>query len=1115
MNHNVDFLIQDDYFKHIHKVALDAEQQVFHSPRTSMFYSRLTLEWAVKWLYKNDDYLKQPSVNDLYELTHEVTFRENLPPSLFELVDSIRRLGNVATHSESKCSRRESLLIFKNLHKFLVWLHTCYSKQPLKDLIFNEELIAKSGKKGEKTFKDIQKLEKKYEEQEQRLRTSEQEREALRAQIRAFKKRNRAAASKVIKPGSEAETRQLLIDVMLKEAGWDPAAKNVSEYEVDGMPNRSGLGFCDYVLWGDDGNPLAVIEAKKMAEDPIIGKHQAKLYADMLENQHKQRPIIFYSNGFQTYIWDNLFYPPRLIQGFNSKEELKTMINRRFTRKELMQEPVNKDIAGRYYQEEAIRRVAEVYQNKRRHALLVMATGTGKTRTAVSLVELLANANWVKRALFLADRTELVDQAHKAFKNHLPSISSVNLLEKKKDTTSRIVLSTYQTLLKMIEQMNSDKKRYGVGYFDLIILDEAHRSIYNKYKSIFDYFDSLILGLTATPKKDIDRNTYSIFELENDAPTYAYEYEQGVADGYLVPGKPIKVKTKFLRDGIKYKDLSSEEKEEYDRELTDINTGEKPEKIESSELYKWLFNKNTVDRILKYVMEKGIKVKGGDELGKTIIFAKNHDHAKLIVERFDALYPNIDSEFVGLIDYKVGSYASNLIECFKKKNGYPQIAVSVDMLDTGIDVPEIVNLVFFKPVNSKAKFWQMIGRGTRLCEDLFKLGQDKKEFYIFDFCGNLEYFEAFGEGEEAKQQESLNQELFMSRVKLIHLLQKESYQDSKNKEYRQKLIGFTASQIAVLDKHHFQVRAHYQEVLKYEKEENWIKIHEEDVSEMHNHISHLVKVDGEDDIKRFDLLMLKLQLSLLEQMRDQNKMVKKVKMVGSHLEGKTTIPQVEKQLPIIRRVQLEEFWEETTVVNLEEVRKALRDLISFIDKKKRKIVYTNFQDVIVGEEESELPVSSDFKNYREHITQYVEGIKDHMTIQKIRQNKPITDLDIMELEKMLFSAQGRTKEEFEKAFGKEKPLGVFIRELLGLDQKAAKEAFSELQAVTTLNPDQMHFINMIIEYFTKNGYLDPKMLFQSPFTNMNTASIFGFFEEDEAADIINIIRNINHNAVGS
>lgn len=1110
MNHNVEFLIHDTYFEHIHEAAMEAEQYVFTSPRTSLFYARLTLERSVKWLYNNDDYLKRPVANGLYELIHETTFRENLPPSLFEMVDSIRRLGNMAAHSESKCSQRESHLIFKNLHKFLVWLHTCYSQKPIKGLVFRKELIPK-GKKDEASLKEIQKLEKKFEEQEKRLQESEQEREALRAQIRAFKERNKAMASKVVKPGSEAETRLLLIDVILKEAGWDPDGGNVSEYEVDGMPNASGLGFCDYVLWGDDGKPLAVVEAKKMAVSPINGKHQAELYADRLENQHGQRPIIYYSNGFQTYIWDDLFYPPRIVQGFHSKEELQTLINRRLTRKNLIKEPINKEIAGRYYQEEAIRRVAETYQNKKRHALLVMATGTGKTRTAVSLVELLANANWAKRVLFLADRVELVDQAHKAFKKHLPSISSVNLLEKKEDTTSRIVLSSYQTMTKLIENRKGDQKRYGVGYFDLIILDEAHRSIYNKYKSIFEYFDSLILGLTATPKKDIDRNTYSIFELENDDPTYAYEYEQGVADKYLVPGKPIKVKTRFLRDGIKYNELSRGEQEEYDRELTDVITGEKPEKIKSSELYKWLFNKHTVDQVLKYVMEKGIKVKGGDELGKTIVFAKNHEHAKLIVDRFYALFPHIDSKFVELIDYRV-SYSANLIEKFKVKDGYPQIAVSVDMLDTGIDIPEVINLVFFKPVNSKAKFWQMIGRGTRLCEDLFQLGEDKKEFYIFDFCGNLEFFEAFGEGEEAKQQESLNQQLFISRTKLIQNLQKDNYQDEKCQEYRRKLVDFLTFQIAALDKHHFQVRPHYPQILKYENKENWNLINEDDISELHRHISHLVKVDGEDDIKRFDLLMLNLQLSLMEPIRGQNSMVKKVKKMGSQLEGKTSIPQVAEELPIIRQVQKEEFWREASVPHLEAVREALRDLVSFIDKKNRDIVYTNFQDEIVEEEEGELPVSSELKEYRERITSYIDEMKEHVTIQKIIYNKQITESDLAELEKMLFSAQNRTKEEFERVFGKEKPLGVFIRELMGLDVNAAKEAFAELQGVTTLNPDQMHFINMIIEFFSTNGYMDPAMLFQAPFTTLNSASIFGFFEEDEAANIINIIKKINHNA---
>ena len=1106
MPYNVDIIKEN--WSNVYEAAVDAEKNVYSAPRTSLFYSRLALERAIRWLFANDDYLEKPERDDLYTLMYERTFRENLTPSLFKPIDLIRRFGNLAVHSDQKVTKKESLIVFENLFQFLNWLQRYYSEAPRKNVTLDLKLIPTEKTTIDKSAKELEQLSNQLEKKDRKIESLYRENEELRKQVQLNKEQNANDIAKDIKPYSEAKTRQLFIDIMLKEVGWDPHGKNVEEYELEGMPNRSNIGFADYVLWDDNGKPLAVVEAKRTTKSPATGKKQVELYADLLEKNFKQRPIMFYTNGYETWIWDDEMYPPREVQGFYTKDQLRLLIDRRTSRKSLTKQIINQETAGRYYQIEAIRRTAETFEKKKRHALLIMATGTGKTRTAVALVELLMKAGWVKNVLFLADRKELVRQAKNAFSTHLPNTSVINLLEEKEDETSRIIVSTYPTMMNLIDQTKKEKKRFNAGHFDLLIVDESHRSIYKKYGAIFDYFDALMVGLTATPKTDIDKNTYRIFELEDDVPTFAYDYEQAVEDKYLVPARPIKINMKIPSRGIKYKELTEEEKEEYDEEFTDEVTGEKPEEIGSNAVNSWLFNRDTVDQSLKIMMEKGIKVKGGDELGKTIIFAKNHNHAEFIVERFNSLFPDKKGKFLVLIDNTV-SYAESLLNDLKIKDSYPQVAVSVDMLDTGIDIPEIVNLVILKQVHSKAKFWQMIGRGTRLCEDLFGPGKDKQEFYVFDFCGNIDFFEAFPEGKEAKSQDSLNEQLFTTRAKLIYHLQ----EDKEQQELREELVEYVTTQVNELDEQHFLVRPHHRQVERFRLKDGWQPISEDTLREAMDHLGRLVTTEDEEEVKRFDLLMLKLQLALVEPKTAKNtkRMVTNVKKTGKQLEEKTVIDEVKQALPIIEEVQTNEFWENATEYDLERVRLALRHLIQYIDKKERKVVYTDFADEIESfDENSEMPKTTDWHDYRVEINRFIRQHQDHITIQKIYKNKQITIQDIEELEKILMNEGNLSKEEYEKEFGSDRPLSLFIREVLGMDQAAAKEAFSEFLEGTTLNANQIQFINQIIEFFIKNGTLDPSLLFDEPFTSFHHEGITGLFDDDTAMKLVGLIRELNN-----
>lgn len=1109
----------------LHGSAQKVESSVHTDARTCCFYARRTLEMAVDWLYQNDAELKRPYENHLSALIYEPTFKDNLPRNIFLKVRAIKEIGNQAVHSKRAITGNDALRATKELFHFLYWFAHCYTRRSDKDyqsVTFDEaRLPARQVSVPVHTFKQLQAMaeELKARDAEQaKLQQAKLDTDAeiarLREEIAEAKKKNQLVLDD--HDYSEAETRNYFIDLMLHEAGWALDKAEDREYEVAGMPNAQNKGFVDYVLWGDDGKPLAVVEAKRTSKDPRIGQQQAKLYADCLQQKFGRRPIIFYTSGYTTWLWDDLNYPPREVQGFYKKDELELLIQRRTTRRDLGAEPVNKEIVERHYQEASIRRIAEEFNNNQRKALIVMATGAGKTRTVIALCDLLQRCNWVKRVLFLADRVALVKQAANAFKKHLPDSSPVNLVTEKKDTGSRVYLSTYPTMMSLINDMDDGLRRFGVGHFDLVVIDEAHRSVYQKYGAIFEYFDSYLIGLTATPKSEVDKNTYGLFDLEKGVPTYSYELDEAVSDGYLVPSVNIEVPGKFQREGIKYDELSDEEKEEWEAIDWDED-GNVPVKVEPAALNRWLFNEDTVDKVLESLMTKGLKVAGGDQLGKTIIFAKNHDHAVFIQERFDIQYPKLKGQFARVIDHQA-TYAESLIDDFSTVEKTPHIAVSVDMLDTGIDIPEIVNLVFFKALRSKTKFLQMIGRGTRLRPDLFGPGQDKEFFYIFDYCQNFEFFNQNKVGAEAPPQASLSKQLFVKRLELLSSVRKSDIANEGLTQLGQEIAEHLQTEVAAMNVDNFVVRPHRKEVEKYSDEEAWEDLAATDYAEVAHILAGLpTELEPEDETaKRFDLLILKIQLAMIQASTDYVHLHDQVKEIASRLEDKQTIPMVYAQMELIEDLQQEHYWQDITLPMLENVRKRLRDLVKFMDKKQRKIIYTDFEDELSEAREVTLPglVSATSSiQYKKKVMSFLKANENHIVLHKLKHNVPITETDIEELERLLFETGGvGTREDFEQAFGKQEHLGLFIRSIVGLDREAAKKAFGDYLNDHKFNSSQIQFINLVIDYLSQNGVIEPSKLYEAPYTDFNTSGLDGVFQDADADRIVGILKTIRTNA---
>ncbi|PKM77185.1 MAG: DEAD/DEAH box helicase [Firmicutes bacterium HGW-Firmicutes-15] len=1102
MPSNFDFLQQIEQYQLFARACSDAEKALTASPELCAIASRKAMELAVKWVYSADG-IPMPYKTTLQALIHEPSFRFALDNLTWSKLPYIIKLGNLAVHTEKKTDRGNALLSLQALFDFIMWIDYSYGDDYI-ERAFDESLLAALAPPDHDVLKQ-------KDEEIQRLLAKIAK---LKDEFAQKKEHNRETRQYTPTDISEFMTRKKYIDVDIKLMGWTFGDDCIEEVPVIGMPNDNESGAADYVLYGKNSLPLAVVEAKRTSIDPKIGMHQAKLYADCLEKEKGQRPIIFTTNGFDTFIWDDTNSPERKVSGVFSKEDLLRLVNRRDEKKPLSLLEIDDRITDRYYQKEAVRAVCEHFEGGYRKTLLVMATGTGKTRTAASITDILSRGGWVTNILFLADRTPLVGQAKDHFQKYLPDFSLCNLVLNKEEKEARIVFSTYPTILNAIDEFKTEdgNKLFTPAHFDLIIVDEAHRSIFKKYRAIFEYFDAFLVGLTATPKLDVDHNTYDFFEIQSGVPTYAYDLETAVhKDKVLVDYHNIEVFLKFLEQGITYDELSEEDKQRYEEDFAE-DDGEIPDHISSAALNDFIFNQHTVDIVLQNLMEKGIKVAGGDIIGKTIVFAQKHDHAMYIIERFNALYPQYKGKLAQVIDNRI-KYAHDLINTFKVADKEPQVAISVDMLDTGIDVPEIVNLVFFKRIRSKTKFWQMIGRGTRLCEDLFGPDQDKEHFYIFDYLGNFEFFRANAKGIEGNETKTLTENIFAKRVRLIYNLQGVVFTDEDYQALRSELVDIVYSQIIVFNTELVAVRLRREFVEKYKIKDSFVALSEGDVGKLVRNLALLVFMDEADEYaKRFDNLIYSIMLETIEPSRMYKKYQGNVLAIMKALSTKMTIPQVKARAQLISDIQTEEFWLDIDILTLEKMRKELRDLVQFIVETGNKyIVKTALTDeVLMVKEGEKLDSFYNFEDYRLKVNRYIEENRDSLVIRKLRTNQPLTQLDYKHLEKILIGDLG-TQEDYKREFG-DTPFGLLVRKIAKLDREAANKVFSKYINEEQLTQNQMVFVRKIIDYIVENGYMDsPAQLMQTPFDK--PMKITQLFDTETMTKILAAVKEIRENAV--
>lgn len=928
--------------------------------------------------------------------------------------------------------------------------------------------------------------------------------------------------------GNEAKTRKEIIDKRLQVAGWNvnDFTQVVEEFDIDVQVRSevqepktkySGHQFSDYVLLGKDGKPLAVIEAKKSAVDANIGKEQAKQYCTNIQAQHGgELPFCFYTNGHDIFFWDLGNYPPKKVYGFPTRDDLERYQYIRKARKSLASELINTSIAGRDYQIASIRAVMEAVEKRKRKFLLVMATGTGKTRTCIALVDALMKGGWAERVLFLVDRIALRDQTVTAFKEHLPNEPVWPKQGEKEITTDRrIYVSTYPTMLNVIRD---EKNALSPHFFDLIIVDESHRSIYNTYQEILEYFNTITLGLTATPTDVIDHNTFKLFECEEGLPTFAYSYEEAVNNmpPYLSNFQVIKIKTKFQEEGINKRTISLQDQKQLildGKEVAEIN-------YEGTDLEKKVINTGTNALIIREFMEECIKDPNGVLPGKTIFFCATKTHARRMEELFDAFYPEYKGELAKVLvsdDPRVYG-KGGLLDQFTH-NDMPRIAISVDMLDTGIDVRELVNLVFAKPVFSYTKFWQMIGRGTRLLEPtkMKPWCTHKDNFLILDCWDNFDYFKLNPRGKEANTTLPLPLRLFglrLDKIEKAQELTKTEIVASETAKLRKQITTLPNNSIVILDAKH--------ELQRLDDDNFWNNLTSDKLDFLRSVVKPLFKTVSDVDFKamRFEKDILEVSLAHLSDEKEKFEVLKDsvIEVIG---QLPLSINSVAKESDIIRQSQTNNYWATITEEKFEALTNKLAPLIKHIET----IVQLgpakfNFKDELYAKEYVEFGPEHEalsIAKYKELVEQKInELVSESPILQKLKQEQEISKEEAEQLAEALHDEHPHiTVDLLRRVYHHRKAqLVQFIKHILGIQAletfpETVSNAFNEfIKAHTYLTTRQLQFLDLLKKYILDKGELSKRNLIESPFTMIHPEGIRGVFKQNEIEEILQLTEKL-------
>ena len=1108
------------------EVATLAETYVYDDPPSSIVKLRIFAEEIVDILYYELGFekpLNEYNTCNFVDLLQTEDFKKTVPKQVINVFHYIRKEGNKAAHpNKYSFTPKHALSAVETSFNLSQWFYKTVAGSDLKISKFappdkslsRQELIAQK--------EELEKRLQEFQKQEQEKRAQQKPQKLSEEKIQQLYEKGIKEAETV--GFTEEETRKLLIDSMLEEAGWiildkyDPQLlkpQAVREYPVSHQPTETGNGSIDYVMIGQKGHPIAVIEAKKTSENAKKGQVQAELYASGLKKMTGQRPFIFYTNGHDIFFWDDLIYPPRRVWGFFESEKLEYLLFQRKEKKLLTETKIDVNIVDRPYQLEGVNKVCESFEkNKKRKALIVMATGSGKTRVATAIIDKMMRGDWIKKVLFLVDRDELRKQAVNAFKKYLPNIKTIILSSRTRDDKeSRAFIASYPAM--MTNDLYLD---FNPGFFDLIIADESHRSIYRYYSELFRYFDAFQIGLTATPVDYITRNTFSSFEQENGVPTYNYSYKEAVDNKppYLVIHKVDNQSTFFITRGIKYDDMTEEQK----RDLEEQGEDPRSFNFDRGEVDKVIMNKETNRKILRNLMEKGIRDKTGTRPGKTIVFARSIRHAILLEDLFNEMYPEYSGKVARAV-YGDLKRVDSLIDGFKGENiefAELNIAISVDMLDTGVDVPEVVNLVLAKPIYSRVKFWQIIGRGTRLCENLFGGGKHKEFFLIFDPWKNFEFFGLNPLGHIPTDTISLPERLFRARLDLLEVLMGQPVTTLQNEEirnFRDDLINLIRQQISKLPEQFVSVRERWRELEEVRNETFWKHFNNDSLRLLRAQIMPLMRwqdMQQEEDAMQFDTKIANLETSFLRRNRDLFDSIKNG-IVTDLVRLPKQLNQIKPEVEFINKVENNDWWTDISFNKMEETRKRLRGLMKFKRTYEEQPKIIDIEDAAIGASVGGTqPSSFELEKYKAKFIHVLKDIANsNLSIQKIRKRIPVTEKDIEAIQSLIMERDpGLTLDELKKLYpGKAENLDKLIRSLIGTDESEIKKIFDDFRKNhTTLSSKQLQFLNLLEQELAKGGGIEVARLYEQPFTSVHQFGLDGVFPGNEGDEIAVIIKEL-------
>ncbi|MDI9849547.1 DEAD/DEAH box helicase family protein [Rhodoblastus sp. 17X3] len=1094
-----------------------AEAYAHGDPASALVKLRLFAENLTKDIYR-DLALPKPEQATFVDLLNNQSFAAIATKVVLDKLHALRIYGNKAAHGETIVVQN-ALWLLQEAYDLARWLFIRFGNGDASKIPSFVQPAATPGDETKAQFKrDKRQALEKLAAQEAQMDALLHELEAARQNVATAEKKaeelallaNASVSTANLLHFDEATTRSRIIDSLLAVAGWNvgqgiASTKEVGkEVEVQFQPTASGLGYADYVLWDDNGSPLAVVEAKKTSVDPERGRQQAKLYADGLEKTYGRRPVIFYTNGYDIWMWDDVLgYPPRKLFGYYSKDSLQYLVHfQRSSRKPINTVEPRADIVNRLYQIEAIKRVSERFAGNHRKALVVLATGTGKTRVAIALTDLLIRTGWVKRVLFLCDRRELRKQAKNAFGDFLNEPIRIVSGRVNATATERIFLATYPAMQKVFQS-------FDVGFFDLIIADESHRSVYNVYGDMFQYFDSLQIGLTATPVNFVTRSTFGLFGCDGQLPTANYDLEQAVADGYLTPFEVFEHTTQFLRDGIRLEILTQQQIQELE------DQGEDPTQYDftAEEIDKAVFNKDTNRAIIRNLMENGLMDSTGQLPGKSIIFARNHQHAVLLRQLFDEMYPQYGGRFCQVID-NYDPRAEQLIDDFKGAgaNNDLTIAISVDMLDTGIDIPEILNLVFAKPVRSPVKFWQMIGRGTRLCENLFGPGKHKTIFRIFDHWGNFERFETGYRPAEPTQSKSLMQLVFEERLNLAETALTQSEIPAFDLA-----VGLIGKDLEALPEDSVSVREKWREKRAVSAPATLQAFAPATVQMLRQIIAPLMQwrnIRGYSDAYSLDLLIARIQVAVLRNSAAVGDL--KIELLDRISGLQMHLNPVREKADVIKRVKSDDFWSGVTVADLEVVRQPLREIMHHRDRSAATPLPAKVIDVteeLAGVQTARRTTSLktvDMKAYQQIVeAELKRHFETNPTLKKIRVGEAVSEADINALVSLVLVQSPNANRDVLQEFFSDTavPLEFAIRSIIGLDPEAVAARFADFAVKhPKLTAKQTRFLGLLQNHISRYGSITLDRLYDQPFTVVDADGLDGVFvNPNEVDDLLQIL----------